>query len=143
MPKPKKQSANWYIAATHYLTAGFVIPFIGGLALGFVHYFIVLPQSDILALAISAVESAILICLGVVYGARFVNRRYVITDASKIVKLATIYYVVLASVGWAASLLFLSLVPVEQGVIATGITSSVVNIGLFYILSKKYIQSGQ
>lgn len=144
MPAPKKQSAIWYIAATHYLTAGFAIPFVGGLVLGFVHYYALPTPNDLVTLSMKALESVILTYLGVMYGAKYVNKTYVITDASKIVKLSTKYFVSLSVFWWALTFFFLSQLPeVSSAIVSIGVATTVASIVVFYFASKKYIRAGQ
>jgi|SRR3989344_119740 len=141
--KPKKVSANWYIAATHYLTAGFVVPFIGGLIVA-----VALGQLKITdattVQAISFIASLAFIYLGVLYASRYVNKTYSINDPRPIVNLATIYLVVLRG-GFLAALLSLAVQNGAQidSLLATfGFVEILISAILFYILSKKYIVAG-
>jgi len=124
----RKQSANWYIAATHYLTAGFVIPllimFIFGLFIGFLP---VLPKM-LMYLLYSGVM-ALAIWLATIYSANFLKKKYIIKDRNKIVNLSTIYLVVLGIIGL-----------VLQSFSVLSIIVLVVEAVVFYLASKKYIE---
>ena len=89
--KEKKHSANWNIAATHYLTAGFAFPwianFVGGIIVA-----IFIPRGFLLFLLL-ALLSLLGAWLGVKYSANYLKKTYIIPDKNKIVKLSTIYYV--------------------------------------------------
>jgi len=123
----RKQSANWYIAATHYLTAGFVIPllmmFVLGIILGFLP---VLPKAVMYLLYL--VVMALVIWLATIYSANFLKKKYIIKDKNKIVNLAMIYLVVLGVIGLVLqfSVLYILVLAVEAVV--------------FYLGSKKYIE---
>jgi len=124
----RKQSANWYIAATHYLTAGFVVPlliiFIFGLFIGFLP---VLPP--VLMYLLYSVVMVLAIWLAVIYSANFLKKKYIIKDKSKIVNLSTIYLVVVGIIGL-----------VLQGFSILSIVVLAVMAVVFYFGSKRYIE---
>jgi len=123
----RKSSANWYIAATHYLTAGFVIPllimFIFGLFIGFLP---VLPAA--LMYILYSVVMAIAIWLATIYSANFLKKKYIIKDKNKIVNLSTVYLAVIGIIGL-----------VLQSFSVLNIVVLVVEAVVFYLASKKYI----
>ena len=136
--KEKKQSQDWYIATTHYLTAGFAIPFIIGLVIGIPVAMIVGQNNAILLEIVMSIIWIISIWLGVMYAAGYVNKRYVIKDSDKIAKLATSYMVVLSG---GFRLLILS-----KGVTTSTIIETVlfiIGVIVFYSFSKKYIKSDE
>ena len=135
----KKTSANWYIATTHYLTAGLVVPFIGSIILAFV--FRSLNISDLPRGLIGLIASPIIVYLGVMYAARYVNRTYVFNDPMKIVRLSTIYLAILSLGFLAASTAFVISRGIEFDPIPLLITlmTDLIDIPVFYIASKKYI----
>jgi len=126
----KKKSANWYIATTHYLTSGFVAPFLVFL----VSSFTIIPlasnfNSIILDNIVYAIIFILSIWLGIMHSSRYLRNAYIITEKSKdkIVNLSTIYFVVLsggfsALIGGLFSLIFFAFFAF-----------------LFYKLSHKYI----
>ncbi len=144
----KKTSANWYIATTHYLTAGLVVPFVGDIILSFV--FRSLNIEGLLQGLITLVVSPLIVYLAVIYSARYVNRMYIVNDPMKIVRLSTIYLAVL-------SLVFVAVLSLEffadpivfmilKGttvdlipVLVLRLMTYLINIPVFYIASKKYI----
>lgn len=133
----KKQSASWYIAATHWLTSGFVIPliltFIIVLVLGLVFGKNLESSATLIAFA-SILYSPLVYWLGVMYSARYVNKKYDIKDSNEIAKLATLYLVVVGG-GYR----------IFQIINGSGLTVEhigfVLTVIVFYIASKKYIRS--
>ena len=146
--KEKNKSSNWYIAATHYITAGFAIPFIiyliatvllRALSLSFL--------SNILLLTLFLLIVRILaIWLGTMYSANYLGKAYIIEDKNKITNLATIYFVVL-NLGY---LLFQ--ISSSRGIIGGALSgtdiaysflSFVIAAVLFYVFSKKYVKNSE
>ncbi|OGF63120.1 hypothetical protein A2662_02450 [Candidatus Giovannonibacteria bacterium RIFCSPHIGHO2_01_FULL_45_33] len=134
MPE-KKKSASWYIAATHWLTSGFVIPFILtfviALILGLIFGADVTKGASLIALSL-IVYMPLIYWLGVMYSARYINKKYFIENKNEIAKLATLY---LAIVGGGFRVL--------QILNGSGLTFEHIGFFLaiiaFYIASKKYI----
>ena len=139
----KKQSANWYIAATHYLTAGFVVPLLGGLVAGILLAALNVNNPTQLYV-IRALVAVVLIYLGVMYSARYVNKTYVITDARKIVNLSTIYIIVLSVIFIA----FPAWYAASKGLVTSTndiqfqALNVIITVVVFYFASKKYIKAG-
>jgi hypothetical protein len=135
--KEKKQAANWNIAATHYLTSGFAIPFIMGLVLG-IPAVILVGKDNIVALTIvTSIIWMVSIWLGIIYSSKFIAKTYIVNDKNKIVNLATIYLIVLGS---AFRLYNLSSKGLNIAFIIDAFFFVVVII-LFYFLSKKYLHN--
>ncbi len=126
----KKLSANWYIAATHYLTAGFVVPIVFGLI---VALFLKATAMEIPIDYLNLVLSPLVVFLGVLYSQKYVNKTYVITNAQKIVALSTAYVVILRGI-------FEMLRFAKDGFGVHTVTFALVVI-VFYVFSKKYIQN--
>ncbi len=132
--KKRKKSANWYVAATHYLTAGFVVPFfvflVSSLAL-----IPLVASLDLLILEIATLVGMIFlsIWLGVMYSARYLRKAYIIDEEAKrkVVKLSTIYFAVLNG-GPLATLAFLLGQPAALIVVA-------IMAFMFYSMSQRYI----
>lgn len=133
----KKQSASWNIAATHWLTSGFVIPFILtfviALILGFVFGKDIGEGATLIAVA-SIIYSPLVYWLGVMYSARYVNKKYFIKDSNEIAKLSTIYLIVVGGGFRLFKIINGSGLTVEH----IGFILAVV---AFYIASKKYIHT--
>ena len=127
--KEKKQSKNWNIAATHYLTAGFAIPFIINLVLGFPITTLIGEDNQTLLTFTTSIIWIFGIWPGVIYSANYVNKTYIIKNSGNIVKLATIYFGVLNGV---VGLLFL---PLSITNLIIHALSFIVGITVFYILS--------
>jgi hypothetical protein len=133
--KEKKQSANWYIAVTHYLTSGLAIPFVINLALGFP--LVAIFAGNMLALQISIVLVGLLaIWLGVKYSAWYINKTYIVENFSKVVNISTIYFVVL-KMGWT----LLSMPKVINNNYLIQVLFAIINCVVFYLLSKKYLNN--
>lgn len=134
--KEKKKSANWNIAATHYLTAGFAIPFVLSLVLGIP--MVILLGKDGLALNIAnTILGAFIIWPGVIYSAKYVNKTYIIKDSQKVITLAMIYMIVIAG-----GLQLRSSVIANFDVASIlGIVRVVAMVMVFYVTSKKYIKN--
>lgn len=136
MKEPKK-SANWYIAATHFLTAGFAIPLIGSLIFGFIIApLLVRIDSVLLVAASSLIITALAVWFGVMYSARYLKRTYIIEDKGKIVRFSIAYLIVL-SIGFLLLQIFLGK-PGDMDILF-----NISNLGLravlFYVASNKYI----
>ncbi len=137
--KEKKQAANWYVAFTHFLTSGFAIPFlVGGLL---VLLFWKFPSLEIGWL--QYLIGLAVIWLGVLYSARYINKKYLIKDRDRVIILSTVYFsfwlVILALPGGIVSVVktFSGKIPWE--IILNSIIIPIVQIVLFYVFSKKYI----
>jgi len=146
MSKEPKKSAVWYIAATHYLTAGFAIPLIIGIALAFtVQPFV---TSEIAFRALSLVTIIVALWLGVMYSARYLKKAYIITDPAKVVKLSSLYFIVirggltLAILGAGSASLGMDLgspgMPMLYAYTALELLAACI---VFYVASKKYVQT--
>lgn len=143
--KEKKQSANWYIAATHYLTAGFVIPFLVSLVAGIIavpFVAIINPGATKNSLIVLIVVTALMLValyLGVIYSSRYLAKTYIIKDSAKIVKLSVIYMIVIFVIFRIDAL-------GEDGLTNGNIINIVHNIiavAIFYTTSKKYVKNSE
>lgn len=135
---PKKQSANWYIAATHYLTAGFVVPLIGMLILGFIIVSIPLELGSMMLGVIMFVASITLVYFGVMYSSRYVNKTYIILNPQSIVNLSTTYIVVVTIIRFLAKNNAGTLTDIN---IILSIAQEVIILIVFYLASKKFIKA--
>ncbi len=137
--KEKKQSKDWYIAATYYLTAGFVIPIIVGLVLGFPAVMLIGLDNIVFLEGTMSAIWVLSIWLGVIYATKYVNKTYIIKNSKNIAKLATVYLSVIVG----GSKLFNLFVKGITTGLAVDIVFSVVGVIIFYILSKKYIKNNE
>jgi len=129
--KPKKESADWYIAATHWLTATIsmvIFAVVIGIALALIS------QNPTVILIGFIILYPLMMWLAVKYSARYLDKTYVIKDASKIVILSTIYIVLVG--GGFRVMNFLS-----TGIITPDHIGFALAIIAFYFASKKYIKS--
>jgi len=142
----KKQSSNWYIAATHYLTAGFVAPLLLGFLASFLASITPLFTAGIGKILFGFIFLVLAIWLGTMYSARYLKKTYVITSESKqrIVNLATIYFVVLRLIFYMFGFLsIMAKIRISGGMITDFLLNIfifvVIGGALFYYLSRKYI----
>jgi hypothetical protein len=136
--KERKKSANWYIAATHYLTSGFAIPFLIALAITFIVNLLPVLKTAVSTFFFRLIVINILaFWLGVMYSAGYLKRTYIMENGVKIVNLSTAYLVVLN----VAYILFQVL---SGKMIGSAITYTliqfIVSATLFYVFSRKYLR---
>jgi hypothetical protein len=139
----KKESAAWNVAATHFLTAGFLIPVVTSFIVSFVVNAMGLTAGSLGSQLISRLVWLVSIWFGVMYSARYLARKYVVSDARKITRLSTTYYVVIAIFLIGGFMLLGASNPdIAFDVSGTTITivTVVIAIVLFYIASTKYIK---
>lgn len=134
--KERKKSANWYIAAAHYLTAGFAIPILIGLVATFIIFPLLSLKSAVLIFWFKSVLSILAIWLGVIYSARYLRKTYIIENKNSIVNLSTTYLVI---IGTAYTLFQLFSGKIMGTVIVYNFIWLVVGAILFYIFSKRYL----
>ena len=128
--KGKRDASNGLIATIHFVVAGFLLPFI---IITVISYIIRLFFDETLfILGAGLIIGPLSIWLGVLYTAKFINKHYTINDVSKIIKLATIYYVV-----------FYILLFIISGGNFYSIAPAVIGVFVFYFTSKKYIKMSE
>lgn len=141
----QKKSSNWYIAATHYLTAGFAIPFVIGLIASFLiragaSVFLTAPLLLTLFLLLVRVLA---IWLGTKYSANYLKKAYIIENKDKVVNLAVIYFFVLnlvyVFIQIAGGIGFVE--KVSGADMAYSLVSMIVAGFLFYVFSKRYVKT--
>ncbi|MDB5204135.1 MAG: hypothetical protein JWP09_163 [Candidatus Taylorbacteria bacterium] len=132
--KEKKVSPDWYIAATHWLTAGFVVPFLLALVLG-IPLAIILGKDNITLLSLSFVVINVLsVWLGVMYSAKYLAKTYIIKDSNQIAILATVFLVLVGG-GFRVHTFM------QTGVFAYEYIGFIIGIFVFYFTSKIYIKN--
>lgn len=135
--KEKKQSANWNIAATHWLTSGFAIPFLMTLVIG-IPLVILIGEKNIVPLAIaSQIVYFFSIWLGVIYSSKYIAKTYIVNDKDKIANLSTIYLIIIGG-GFRLYNFLTKGIDIEFIINACGF---VVVVLIFHILSKKYLKN--
>lgn len=104
--KPLKPARTWYVAATHWLTAGFVMPFIAALVLNMLMGAVDFePTRGVMEVSIEALIAVLGFGLGSVYAARYIHKKYVIDKPKTIANLAAIYSLVVNAVFVAGSVI--------------------------------------
>lgn len=147
MAKERKQSADWNIAATHYLTAGLAIPFLVGLAGTLILRILSLQSKIFLSGAVADVISLFLVVLavwgGVKYSASYLKKTYIIKNKDRIINAATMYMIVLTLGYYLISFYavrFRGGLISKMDLIYIGV-SIAIRIFLFYVFSRKYVKN--
>lgn len=142
-----KQASLFYVSATHWLTAAFAIPIVGGILAGIL--IAILTSAVGVPLVASSLPAKILFTLvgfaltwyGALYSSRFIAKRYQVADPLAVAKKATVIAVVigvvfraLALAGSRAAGTFAS------ATFAVETVSFVATIAVFYFASVKYLK---
>lgn len=124
--KEKRESTNWYIAATHWLTTGLLLALVWWIPVAI----IINKDTPIFIVMGMKILWILTIWPGVIYSAKHLSKTYIIKNSGSIVNLSTFYScIVPAFLLYAGSLSFVDFM------------FSVVGIVAFYILSKKYVKN--
>jgi len=129
--KEKKNSADWYIAATHWLTATITMV-VFAVVLGIILALITQNQAVILVGYI--ILYPLMMWLAVKYSVRYLDKTYIIKNANQIVILSTIYIVIVG--GGIRVMGFIS-----NGIITPDHIGFALAIIVFYFASRKYIKN--
>jgi len=129
----KKQSPEWYIAGTHWLTSMVSSAIFGAIIL----FILAAISQDVTILSIGTIIIyPVVMWLAVRYSANFVNKRYIIVNPDHIVTLSTVFLVIVAGGYRGYSALSSS---GGMLVIANAIGFFVALV-IFYFASKKYVK---
>jgi len=134
--KGKKETADWYVAITHWLTSGLAIPFLISLIVTVPISKLIGKENQILYIISASIISIFGIWLGVIYSAHYLDKKYIIKNAQKITILSTIFLSVVNGVYFIFTLL--------QNSFTTFIIKVlffVLEIFVFYFVSKRYIHN--
>ncbi len=137
--KEKKESSNWYVAGTHWLTST-ITSVVIGIALFVVATIVVgltlgTEQKDVPFLAfLMILIMPLAFWLGAKYSAKYISKKYIIRESKEIIKLATIYLVVVGG-GYRAY------TAITEGGISLEMLSFVLGVIAFYFASKKYVHN--
>lgn len=127
--KEKKVSADWYIAATHWLTATITMTILG-VIIGVV--LILISQDPIIVALGFIILYPLCMWFAVKYSVKYLSNTYFIKNTNQIVILSTIYLII---VGGGFRLLdFKGLVTYEH-------IGFVLAVFVFYFASKKYLKN--
>ena len=155
----QKIHANWNLAATHYLTAAFATSIFKAI-LGGILIALLLKGASItsaLSIIVSFVAAIITVWIGVWVSAKWMNKKYIISDKDKVVNFAVIYSVVMFALYSFILLPFKESIFVKllrlftiaevhtfQGTdLFIQIIQSILVVVLFFIFSKKYLKNSQ
>ena len=132
--KEKKASADWYIAATHWLTAT-VAMVIFGIIMGFIIGIIsgLVSNNESVILVATIISYPIAMLVAVKYSAQYLDKTYVISNANQIVILSTVYLVIVGGGFRVMGIL-------SGGSITADHIGFAIAIVVFYFASKKYIK---
>lgn len=137
MNRGPKQVPPWWVAATHALTAFFVVPLAVNLGLLYIVFPALLIETEsITALIIWVIFSAIAIWYGVIYSTKYLDKAYLIAEPGKVVHTALVFAVIFSIVDW--------IVGLEEGVgifYVYGVLINIISLVVFYIASKRYVKA--
>ena len=89
------ESSTWYIAATHYLTSGFVIPGLLGVTVSYVLKNIgITDLTPIMNSLLLTVVWILGLSGGVFYSVSYLKKTYILKDISKIIRFSTAYFII-------------------------------------------------
>lgn len=132
----KKNVSAWYAAATHFLTAGFVIPFVVRI-IGVILFALIIKESNPTINGIVTVVLGVIgIWLGIMYSSKYIYKKYVVSNYKSVINLSTLYLVIL-------EVIFAYFLVINTEVTKTEMYYTlayyIVLIVSFYLFSKKYI----
>lgn len=136
----KEKSANWNIAATHYLTSGFFIPALWVVLINLLFLYLKIDNIYIIY-PIFVIMYWLWLFLWVMYSASYLKKRYVIMNPVQVTKLSTIYFLVINTL-----IIFNR---AFKNIIVDIFTCIVIIIHIliftyiFYLFSKKYIKQDE
>jgi len=137
--KERKKSSNWYIAATHFLTAGFAPSFLVNIAVSIIVRSLNI-TSPIILYPVGIISCLLAIWVGVLYSANYLKKTYIIEKKESIVNLSSVYYVLLGIVAM-GFIIFTSGKGGGLFSIVYSIVFITIQIALFYFLSMKYVSN--
>ena len=140
--KNKKQSQDWKIALVHFLMS-YVVSVILAFLIMFLASFVLveLGQSAInLTSVVLYIVSILSIWLAVRTSGSYITRNYVINNVDKILKFATIYYVIIVF-GWSLLNLKNTLASTSYSLVIAQWVVLIIGVFVFYIAGKKYIKN--
>lgn len=139
--KEKKQSKDWYIAATLLLTAMLIIPSLAMIIAGFPIILIMRGRNPVLVNIILATLWIISIYFGTIHGSKYVNKTYIIKNSRHIVKLATIYEIVFTAFPRLIQSFIFRGLGLFSIVFIVNVAYIIAEIAIFYTISKKYVKN--
>jgi hypothetical protein len=141
MPELKTKS-NGYLGFIHFLIAGLIVPFIGGIVVGALGLEAIIKNAAALTLC-GWILGWIIIWLGIMLTAQKLLKTYTISSPHKIAVIATTYYVVVSLILFMISILNPSVAQsVHNQLLLQGILG-IVNFVAFFWISKHYLSKQQ
>lgn len=131
--KNKKQSKNWYVAMTHFLTAGIFFPLaFTFIAIAILDYVFKIEVSPITfnIYAILFLPSMLGLWIGNILAIKYINKKYIVKDKKIILNYSVVYLIII-------SILFFDTDAKIN--IALLILLSIIEILIYYFISKIYI----
>lgn len=125
----KKQSAEWYIAATHWLTAT-IASVVFGVVIGII--LALISNNPVVLFVGFIIIYPLMMWFAVKYSARYLDKKYVIKNPNNIVILSTIY-ILLVGGGFRVYSF------IANSVFTSDLIGFILAVIVFYIASKKYI----
>lgn len=133
----KKAAPAWYIATTHYLTAGFIPGIVcGAIGAFLIHTFTI--NSPFLSQAIFACLVPIASYAGVRYSAAYLRRAYVVNAAARIATISSFYYAAIQVAGVIALIYFAVSSSFPEGIVLVMViafTQALSGFLVFYSMS--------
>jgi len=126
----QKALPSWLTAAAHYLVGGFVLPYVISMAI----MLVLAPLLYFFAIWLSPVATLVGVWVGAMLSARLINKFFSISDSNKVIRIATVYYVLF-------SLAYL-VTAFGSAMLLFHVANAVVGSIAFYVASKKFLRSG-
>jgi NADH:ubiquinone oxidoreductase subunit K len=144
-----KEKNNWYVAMIYYLIAGLAVPFsvlflaeffiFGILAVLGLSPLLLAPNALTIIMGAELILWIFAIWFGAMNSAKYLSKTYVINDKNKIIKIATIYFIVLRTIYFLYGIIAEKIVGLNV-ILFNAITILLATI-FFYFFSKKYIKN--
>ena len=138
-----KKSKNGYLAITHFLTSVFVVPLITGIILDFVFRSLnIFSEVSLINSFVLGIIGLFIIWGGVVYSSKWITKKYYIDNSTKVVRIATIIMAVYLLISIFFIFILMNLGGgVDITTIKIDILFDILNVFVFYIISKKHIHN--
>lgn len=134
----KKELNPWYLALVHFSIAGLAMPFLFFLVYSLFAPYITVTVLEPVMWFFEEVIYLAALWVGVRYAAKEIAKRFVVTDVPTLARNASIYLAVLIG-----GSLFFDLLTAASDVVSFALNSIllVVEVGLFYYLTKRYVKA--
>lgn len=127
-----------YLSLLYWFMAGFVLPFFVNLVLGFILgiFLVAVPllTSPIVSGIVFYVVGLFGLLIGIQFTSKWLGRRYVIPDAEKVARYASLYMLAIGLVLRIAGIIMNGAVQIETA-------AFLLTVVIFYFLSKRFIEN--